>query len=169
MLDLLFRGRRLEFASALSAEELTGRLAREVTSAAWRVTETRTQTFEGTVADGRFRMLRLVHGRNSFRPIIEGQLVPLPVGTRVDVRLRLHPVVVILCAIMLTIGAALTWIIASDPEARDAVPPPTVALVAGFVCAVFIGASVVEARKATRLLSHLFAATPSRPAATRTN
>lgn len=168
MLDLLFRGRRLEFASPLTSEELTGRLAREVTSAVWRVTETRTQSFEGTVADGRFRMLRLVHGRNSFRPIIEGQLVSLPVGTRIDVRLRLHPVVIILCTILVMVGGVLTGIVAADPEARDAVPPPLVALVAGALCAVLIGASVVEARMATRLLSHLFGATPSRPAASRT-
>ena len=164
MLDLL-RGRRLEFVSPLTLDDLNGRLAREVTAAVWRVTETRPQTFEGTVADGRFRMMRLVHGHNSFRPVITGQLVPQPIGTRIDVQLRLHPAVVILCAILLTIGGALTAIVASDAEARDAVPLPVIALVVGLVCAVFIGASVLEARKATRLLSQLFGAPPSPPAA----
>jgi hypothetical protein len=163
MLDIVFRGRRLEFASPLSVEELSARLAREVTAAVWRVTDTRTQTFEGAFADGRFRMVRLVHGRNSFRPLIEGQLVPLPAGTRIDVRLRLHPFVVIFCAILLAVGATLFRIVAADPEARAAVPPPLIALGAAAVCALVAGVAAAEARTATRLLAALFEAPGSRP------
>jgi hypothetical protein len=169
MLDLVFPGRRLQFASPLSSEEVTARLTREVVPPVWGRRETRPQIFEGTFVDGRFHMVRLVRGRNSFRPIIEGQVIPLPVGTRIDVRLRLHPIVVILSAILLTVGAVVAVAVASDPEARDAIPAPLFALMAGVLGAVFVGMSVVEGRTATRLLAQLFEAPPSRPAASGAN
>ena len=164
MLDLLFSGRRLVFESALSLEEVTQRLQREVAPPKWQLIETRPHLFEGTFSDGRFSMARKVGGRNSFRPMIEGQLSRGPRGARVDVQLKLHPAIVIFCAVLFSIGAlVVAGIAASGFSMADVTPqhlPPMVVVPVVFIA--FLFAPGVEARKATRLLAALFEAEPSR-------
>jgi len=123
MIDLLFRGRTLVFESSLSREEVTKRLQREIAPATSQWYENRPQLFEGTLSDGRFRMVRLVRGRNSFRPVVEGELVATPRGVRIDARLTLHPVVVGLCAILFALGGLVAMVAVSEfLSTREASP-----------------------------------------------
>jgi hypothetical protein len=163
MIDLLFRGRRLVFESSLSREEVTARLQREVAPATWQWRKTSRQLFEGTFADGRFHMIRVVRGRNSFRPVIEGQIVPQPHGVRIDVQLRLHPLVVIICGVLFTFGAGVAVIAVSEYlSTREPSPQLFVAGLMALVFSVFLVAPGVEAAKSTRLLANLFQSTPRR-------
>jgi hypothetical protein len=164
MLDLVFRGRALVFETALGVDEVTRRLAREVVPPKWQFRETRTQLFEGTFSDGRFHMVRLVRGRNSFRPLIDGSVTPGSKGARVDVVLRLHPLVLGLCAVLFAVGALVATVAGAESLTTGTTSPGWLfsgALVLVFL--VFLVATVVEARTATRLLATLFEAAPSRP------
>lgn len=164
MLDLLFRGRALVFETELGVDEIARRLAREVVPPKWQFRETRTQMFEGTFSDGRFHMVRLVRGRNSFRPMIDGSVKAGPKGARVDVVLRLHPLVLGLCAVLLAVGALVATVaVAESLTARTLSPGALVGAAFMLVFVVFLVAAVVEARTATRLLARLFEAEPSRP------
>lgn len=164
MLDLLFRGRPLVFETGLGVDEVTRRLAREVVPPKWQFRETRTQLFEGTFSDGRFHMVRLVRGRNSFRPLIDGSVKPGPKGARVDVVLRLHPLVLGLCAVLFGLGALVATVAAAESLTTRTMSPGAL-IGAGFMLmfVVFLVATVVEAGTATRLLAKLFEAEPSRP------
>lgn len=128
----------------------------------WQFHETRTQLFEGTFADGRFHMVRLVRGRNSFRPMIDGRLAPGPAGARVDVVLRLHPLVLGLCAILFGIGGLVALIAAGESLARhEPVPPLIVVPLMAAAAAVIAVAASLEASKATRLLAQVFESQPA--------
>jgi hypothetical protein len=85
MLDVFLRGRELVFESPVAPDDLTGRLRRELAPPVWRLVEDRPQLFVGTFENDRFHMARLVRGRNSFRPMIEGVLRPSGGGTRIEV------------------------------------------------------------------------------------
>lgn len=74
MLDLFFPGRSVAFESSLAPEEMAHRLQQEITAPASPFFDRRTQLFRGNFADGRFQMMRIVKGRNSFNPVIRGQV-----------------------------------------------------------------------------------------------
>jgi len=163
MFDLLINGRKLVFESALSHAEVTSRLQRELAPPKWELIESKKkELFEGTFADGRFRMGRMVRGRNSFRTMIEGQLSPTAAGTRIDATLRLHPVVLILCAAMALFWALVAWLAVSEYfKTGEASGPLYISVGAFGVFCIFMIATISEARRATRLLSELFEAQPS--------
>jgi hypothetical protein len=162
MMDLLFRGRRLAFESPLSREEVTRRLQREVAPPAWTWYEQRPQLFEGTFADDRFRMVRLVRGRNSFRPVIEGRLLPGRNGVRIEVQLKLHPLVLILCGLLVVVGGSIAVLVASELSTTRQVPPQVSFVVwMAVVFSVFLVVTLLEARKAARLLADVFESEPS--------
>jgi hypothetical protein len=77
----------------------------------------RQQSFVGTLANGRFQMVRLVRGKNSFRPTIDGELSPAMNGCRVDVRLKLSAVALFACVLLVVTGVAMTLI--ALPRARS--------------------------------------------------
>lgn len=164
MIDLLFRGRRIAFDSPHGVAEAQARLAREVAAPAWGMRrEQRTQLFVGTVADGRFKVARLVQGRNSFRPLIEGQIAPSPGGSRIEVRMRLSPAVLVLLIILLGVGGLVASVAASELLAKN--ETVTAALVVLAVPALAIGMLALagsEAKRATRLLAGVFEAEPRR-------
>lgn len=174
MFDLLFAGRRLTLESPLSADEAAERLRRDLATPEWRIAERRPHAFIGTFAEGRFQMTRHVRGRNSFRPMIDGRLAPAGHGSRVEVRLRLHPVAVVASTLWLVIGTTMLWfampIVLADAGARASVGPDAVVLAHVAVClapvliVVAVVMPVIEARKATGLLRQVFTATPSRAA-----
>jgi hypothetical protein len=65
-------------------------------------TSTKRGYFEGRVADGRFKILLIIHYQNSFRPIIEGNFRRDGFGTVVTLNLRLvWPVVPIWFGVIL--------------------------------------------------------------------
>lgn len=70
MLDLFFPGRNVAFESALALEEVTHRLEQEITAPASPLFDRRPQLFQGSFVEGRFQMMRMVKGRNSFNPVI---------------------------------------------------------------------------------------------------
>jgi hypothetical protein len=49
--------------------------------------------FVGAVSDTRFRIARVVAGRDSFNPMLYGRFLPCAGGTRVKVVMTFHPVV----------------------------------------------------------------------------
>ena len=161
MIDLL-HGRTLVFETHLSTDEITARLQREVAPATWRLYENRRQLFVGTFADGRFRMMRLVRGKNSFRPLIEGRLSPSSTGARIDVRLKLHPLVLIVCAFLLIVGGLITLVSLSEVLAGGESGHTFVTAVAfTLLVLIFIAIMRAEASKATQLLADLFEAKAS--------
>ena len=164
MVDLLYPGRAFVFESPLPREEVTRRLEREIAPSEWRWSESRTQRFEGTFADGRFWMMRLVRGRNSFRPVIEGQVVSHANGVRIDVRMRLHPLVVVVSAMLLVAGGTIASLAVSETALRG-VPPLLIFVVVFPLLAWGVnGIASIEARKDLRHLAGLFETGPTRGA-----
>lgn len=162
MIDLVFRGRRVVFASALGVAQATDRLAREVAAPAWRLRDDRTELFEGTLADGRFRVIRLVRGRNSFRPQVDGTLVPAPGGSRIEVVMRMHPLVLGLLAVLLGAAWLVALVAASELFAAGRTPLAALVLVAPPVVALgALALTAAEAEQATRLLARIFDAKAS--------
>ena len=156
MFDVLYPGRRVVLDSGLSLAEVTSRLEKEVTPPAtpW-FRDTRTQLFEGTFANGRFEMARLVKGRDSFRPMLYGQLSATPGGTRIEIRMQLHILVLVVgLAISSFAGMIGSW---------AAYPIPVIGplsllwqlLVMGLFALLFASLANIEVRKAIRLLEGL--------------
>lgn len=157
MFDLLYPGRTVVFDSALSVAEVTRRLEKEVSpprvNPFW---DRRQQLFEGTFANGHFHMMRLVHGRQSFRPVLDGQLSPAASGTHVAVRMQLHPLVIAFCTALALIGGMLASVAAPAIPVVGGVPPPLVGLLAIGLVALLVGVfGSIETRTAIRLLEGL--------------
>lgn len=166
MLDLVF-GRRLVFETRLTRDDLMTRLQREVAPRRLFTRDKGPQLFDGSVADGRFQMMRSVRGRNSFRPVISGAVTSSGHGARVDVRLQLHPVVVGVCAFMLLVGAMAGSIAIREYVATGGSPGLVFVLGLAAVFTAFAAAAAMEARKATRMLAALFEAEPAPNGASR--
>jgi hypothetical protein len=162
MIDLVF-GRRLVFQSPLATADLIARLQREVAPPRLFSTNKGSHLFEGTVADGRFQMMRSVRGRNSFRPVISGAVSPAANGARVDVRLRLHPVVTGLCAVFLLVGGTVASIAIPEYVETGSSPGMVFMLALAAVFTLFAISAGVEARKARGMLVALFEAEPAAP------
>jgi hypothetical protein len=99
--------RKFEFTSAMSTAH-AARVLQEVVEPPrkWgRPTSTKHGYFEGTVAGGRFKILRIINYQNSFIPIIEGNFRRDGLGTNVSLKMRLvWPVVPIWIGIILFLG-----------------------------------------------------------------
>ena len=64
--------------------------------------------FQGEVYPGGFRISRIIHYRNSFLPMITGEFQPGAAGTKVVIRMGLHPfVTVFLCVWFGGVGLGL--------------------------------------------------------------
>ena len=163
MLDLVFRGRNLVFDSPLTLEEAARRLQTEIAAPDWRLYENRQQPFVGTFTNGRFHMVRLVRGKNSFRPMIDGQLSPSMNGCRVNVRLKLPAVAVVACALFVVMG--VTMMAVALPQAAVTNNPFTTyfALLGPLMLAMALVVPIVEARKAAQILATIFQSEPSAP------
>jgi len=156
MIDLVFRGRQLTFNSPLSLEEATTRLQRELTpptvapwrqSMEYRIFEKRPQSFIGTLSDSRFHMVRLLRGRGSIRPWIDGTLSRAGNGCRVDVRVKMSTLGIIACVPVMVLG---TLILAFASFFVVFMLPGLLMVLAPIVVA------SLEAGKATRMLAALF-------------
>ena len=162
MLDLLFPGRSVAFDSSLALEVVTERLQQEITKPARPFFDRRTQLFQGDFTDGRFKMMRIVKGRNSFNPVIRGQLSRTATGTRVDAQLQLHPLVLGILAIFTLIASRIASI-----AAPEVLTIPAAGLVGGFgvlVLLIMLFATIAnfEARKTLTLLSGVVGAQATR-------
>ncbi|HEX4914103.1 MAG TPA: hypothetical protein VFV51_09110 [Vicinamibacterales bacterium] len=110
MIDLFFTGRRVTFESSLTPEEVTHRLQQEITAPARPFLDRRTQHFQGTFDAGRFQMMRIIKGRNSFNPVITGHLSRVAGGTRIEAQLQVHPLVLGMLAIFTVIASRIASI-----------------------------------------------------------
>jgi hypothetical protein len=147
MFELLYPGRSIVFDSPLGVEAVSRRLE---------------LVFDGAVADGRLRLMRRVRGRNSFRTLVDGRILPRSGGSRLDVRLRLHPLILAIGAVFALIAGTVAAV--ASPEIPVVGGSPLlVRLLAmaavGFVMAVL---GSIEARTSTRLLTNVTEATPHR-------
>jgi hypothetical protein len=83
--------RKFEFSTPMSTEH-AARLLQEIVEPprkwGW-PTSAKRGYFEGRVAGGRFKIIRIVSYQNSFRPIIEGNFRRDGLGTLVTMRMRL--------------------------------------------------------------------------------
>lgn len=145
MLELLHPGRSFVLDSPLGVEELTRRLE---------------LAFDGTFAGGRIRMMRRVRGRNSFRPVVDGQILPGSVGSRLNVRLRLHPLILAIGAVFALIAGTVAAL--ASPEIPVVGGSPLLVRVLAMAAVAFVFALLgsIEARTTTRLLSNLAEAKP---------
>jgi len=145
MFELFYPGRELVLDSPLGVEELTRRLQ---------------LAFDGTFADGRFRIMRRVRGRNSFRSVVDGQILPGSGGSRLNGRLRLHPLILAIGAVFALTAGAVAAI--ASPEIPVVGGSPFLVRVLAMVAVAFVFAFLgrIEARTSTRLLSNLAEAKP---------
>ena len=146
MFELFYPGREMVLDSPLGVEELTRRLE---------------LAFEGTFADGRFCIMRRVRGRNSFRSVVDGQILPGSGGSRLNVRLRLHPLILAIGAVFALIAGTLAAIASPDIPVVGGSPRLVRVLAMVAVAFVFALLGSIEARTSTRLLSNLAEAKPS--------
>jgi hypothetical protein len=162
MMDLFFGGRRLVFESPLTLEDATKRLQNEIAAPKWRVYENRRQSFIGTFADGRFQAIRLVGGKNSFRPMIDGRLSASANGCRVDVRLKMPAVAVVACVLFVTVGVTIMSVALSRAAATGNPLARYFALLGSLMFGMPLVLPTVEARKAARILATIFQSEPVR-------
>ena len=145
MFELIYPGRSIVLDSAFGVEELTRRLE---------------LAFDGTFADGRFYMMRRVRGRNSFRPVVDGQILARSGGSRLNARLRLHPVILAFGALFALIAGTVAAI--ASPGIPVVGGSPLLVRVLGMAAVAFVFALLgsIEARTSTRLLSNAAEAKP---------
>jgi hypothetical protein len=161
MIDLFFTGRSVTFETTLTPEEVTHRLQQEITAPARPFFDRRTQHFQGTFEDGRFQMMRIIKGRNSFNPVITGQLARVAGGTRIEAQLQLHPLVMGILAIFTVIASRIASFAASEFLAMPA------AEIAGGLAALlllvllFAALANLEAGKTLKTLSAVIGTHPS--------
>ena len=159
---ILLPYQRLVFESQFSKEEIIRRLIAEVASRriSFGIFENRREKFEGEVSENGFKISRIIRYRNSFRPVIEGEFSSLVKGVRIDVRLRLHTMVMIFSLLWLgfglvAAGAVIFQIISTGGFASGMFIPFGMLLFYFLLMTLAFG---VEANKAGKLLSEIFAA-----------
>jgi len=151
---------KLLFNSPLSREELTRRLAREVSKSRWgfALFERRTELFEGTITSEGFKVSRIIRYRNSFLPVISGNFSPTANGVRVDVTLRLHRAVLAFSVVwfsFVVLGAAAVALELLRSRHPESFMPLAMLAFSYLLVTLSFG---FEARKARRLLGEIFEA-----------
>jgi hypothetical protein len=88
---------RLTIMTGLSVNETAATLAEIVEPKRWwRNPFSRNhKRYQGQVTPASFELMRIIHHRNSFLPVIKGQLQPAVRGTLVQLTLSLHPLVLV--------------------------------------------------------------------------
>src|SRR5262245_22740304 len=83
----------------------------------------------GTVSRHRFRLIKTLAYRNSWRPEANGRLTPTPNGTRIDMSIGQNPVITIFE--ILVLGAIFAYLIAAAATGRLLSDGPVVLLILG--------------------------------------
>ncbi|HMN29117.1 MAG TPA: hypothetical protein PKE45_13275 [Caldilineaceae bacterium] len=117
--------------------------------------------FEGEITVDGFRISRSISYRNSVLPVITGRFSASARGTRIEIRMSLHPVVVLFAFVWLSgVGSCALISVGSwftgDFETVSLIPP--VMLV--FFYLMVMGGFWWEANQAEPLLIRLFSARP---------
>jgi hypothetical protein len=107
------------------------------------------KTFKGTIDASSFRIMRRIRYRNSFQPVIRGTITELRPGSRIDVRMTLHPFVAVFAIVWLALACNFLFMGFSS-AVTSFVWIPTLMVVA-FV-AMLVGGFAFEAWKGRKLL-----------------
>ena len=121
--------------------------------------------FTGTLENGKFNLNRIIHYRNSFLPIIVGQIHDDLDTSRIEITMRLHYFVMVFMALFLLFWLFITgsFFLPSDVGDGGAFP---IATFFGFIF-LFYGISMAffnyEANKARRHLEEIFSGRRFKP------
>ena len=80
--------------SPLELTVAEARLRNAIQPTRWYVSSPRTAPFEGVLDASRFDLQRVIQGRNSFLPVVRGEVESTPAGVRLVGTMRLHAVVI---------------------------------------------------------------------------
>ncbi len=113
--------------------------------------------FEGVVSRNNFKIMRIIHYRNSFLPVIAGTVQPrLQGGTRVEITMRLNKAVAAFMMLWACVPLAIllyAGLLASGAPGVSSLPALVFAIaVFCFAYVICAGAFNVEARRALDLL-----------------
>jgi hypothetical protein len=59
--------------------------------------------YEGTISGNTFKISRIIRGRNSFLPVIEGAIYPESFGCSIEIKMSLHKIVIVFMIYWLSI------------------------------------------------------------------
>ncbi|MEM7179600.1 MAG: hypothetical protein AAF518_01710 [Spirochaetota bacterium] len=84
--------KKLEYTSSKTAKEILDKLAQDVDSSKkFRWTYNHSHPFSGSLEEDSFKIWRNLTYRNSFNPVVEGNIKELPGGTsQIEIRIQLH-------------------------------------------------------------------------------
>ncbi|MDB9509816.1 hypothetical protein PN499_01175 [Kamptonema animale CS-326] len=68
--------------------------------------------YEGEVGDHSFEINRIINYRNSFSPIIKGRIYPEGMGSKIDIKMAMHPSVIVFMSIWLGLVGS-SWILSA--------------------------------------------------------
>ena len=59
----------------------------------WFRLETNHKLFQGDIQHETFKIVRIIHYRNSFMPVIHGSFLPQINGSRINIKMKMHPLI----------------------------------------------------------------------------
>jgi hypothetical protein len=63
--------------------------------------------YEGTISGNTFKISRIIRGRNSFLPVIEGAIYPESFGCSIEIKMSLHKIVIVFMIYWLSIVGSI--------------------------------------------------------------
>ncbi len=70
--------------------------------------------YEGKVSQTGFRVNRKINYRNSFLPILYGKFIPTNYGTKVNIHMTMHPIVIVFCCVWCSPLLGALWATVKD-------------------------------------------------------
>ncbi len=101
----IFLGKRIELKSLLNKKEVMTRLQDNHCNPKWYERPDFNHAFVGEVKEDRFRLTRLKHIKSSLAPLLSGQVFEAAEGSRIELKIRLHPLILVI--LMLILGGML--------------------------------------------------------------
>lgn len=114
--------------------------------------------YEGTISGNTFKISRIVHGRNSFLPVIEGEIHSESFGCSIAIKMTLYKVVIIFMLYWLSITGSF-WIFALLAWLVDRSVGPIFLPILGMFIFGWLLCLIpfkIEAKKTTKFLFNLF-------------
>jgi hypothetical protein len=119
--------------------------------------------FQGTMEGTRFEFSRVIGYKNSFLPWVAGEVVPAGVGSRVQVRMQLHPLVQVFMAVWLGFVGIICIVMLAKLAQGESIGAVGIVVPLGmfaFGWAMTAGGFWMEAGKQERMLREIFAEPP---------
>ena len=156
--------RKLIIDTLLTRQEAIDKLSAEVAPQRGLIFwfDTRPQSFEGFLWQDKFQISRIIRHQNSFLPYLYGRFHVRPAGTRIQVVMTFHPlIVVIFVSLSLSAGllvAAVIYQLVTTGDADSILKK--IAAGFGFAYLVIILSFSYEVKLATQLLTRVFEVKP---------